>query len=558
MNPALFNQMYKEARELFEQGLFEQMVVLLQRYPLSVSDLEESKRLLTLFDGLPSNYCLENIPAANLYARLLRCAEENQKLIAFAQQFRNAHGLEASSVVQSESAAAWNRLFDYNKAYEVLSEAIPHLPREELGIALARQGFSAFNLKQPWQHYYENAVALLSGEELGRALLNYGYCLSMSNQSAEARQVWLEALMLFKNSPYFLVWTRYNLATIALSNFDPETERHLLAAIEQMHNPKAQELRATVWLALGKFRSHLGEWNRAEFAFRLALKQTSAKYDRRSAYYHLARSKYLSGHLEEALETIEAALQEPDLERHMLYVAQAKVYLKLGSTNRARITLEKADRLKFELEEWSWRIANAELARQEGRLEEAVNLLDGLPTHTLHSREEARQFPQLFELLRSVGRPTPELLEYVQGTTVTVQAQGVLRVEVNGRKVDITPTGRVGELLVFLLERGGAASLDAVEEALYSGLPYAKRRRQAIWNLVDKLREALGWQNSVLALRGIYQLDHQAVWRYDIAEARQRGEFSGEFLAGVYTDWVLEVGRELQELASPIRRKDLN
>ena len=366
----------------------------------------------------------------------------------------------------------------------------------------------------------------------------------------EARQVWLEALNCFKQTPYFLAWIRYNLATLSQNEHDEGTERHLLAALELVRLPKVEMLGAMIWSGLGKFRIELGEWNRADFAFVKALAYSTDSYDKEIAYRGCIRSQYLSSRLNEALETLETALHEPDLERHMLYVAQAKVYLKLGNANRAKTALEKAGKPQHELEEWPWRIASAEVARQEGHPEEALELLEGLPTHTLHSREEVRQFPQLFALLEAAGRPVPEPLEYVQGTTVQVEAKGVLRVGVNGRKLDIAPTGRVGELLVFLLEQGGAASLEGIEEALYLGLPYAKRRRQAIWNLVDKLREVLGWERSVISLRGAYQLDPQANWVYDIAQARAERRFRGEFLMGIYSPWAIEVGQELQMLGA--------
>jgi hypothetical protein len=64
----------------------------------------------------------------------------------------------------------------------------------------------------------------------------------------------------------------------------------------------------------------------------------------------------------------------------------------------------------------------------------------------------------------------------------------------------------------------------------------------------DAPRNALGWEGSVIALRGAYQLDPNITWEYDVREARSHGAVSGNFLAGIYSDWALEVGRELEVL----------
>lgn len=309
---------------------------------------------------------------------------------------------------------------------------------------------------------------------------------------------------------------------------------------------------------MARFRCSLGEWSRAEFAFRQAILLAKNSLAKQSGYRGLVRNQYLSNHLDQALETLETALHEPDVPHLLLYVVQAKVYLKLGQTKKARAALEKGGEPKFELEKWPWSIAAAELARQEGRFDEAVELLEGLPLNNVDARANVIQFPLLFELLHGAGKLVPQPLEYVQGTTISVQAQGVLHVAVNGRKVDIIPTGRVGELLVFLLEQRGQASLETIGDALYPEVGEAKRRRQAVWKLVDKLRETLGWQDAVLSLRGAYQLDPKATWHYDIAEARHKGKFTGEFLAGVYSEWALEVGEELRGLGELGRRLELN
>lgn len=83
--------------------------------------------------------------------------------------------------------------------------------------------------------------------------------------------------------------------------------------------------------------------------------------------------------------------------------------------------------------------------------------------------------------------------------------------------------------------------------ASLNGLGRFEEARDLLRRIMPSLGgEELGWEGSIQALRSAYRLDPEAEWQYDVAEARARGEFSGEFLAGVYSEWALEVGRELE------------
>lgn len=556
MKQRYFQDLLQTSRNLVGQKGYQEAARLLLSAKLSLDSRSEWEQVLVLINDFPKPLFVQDAHIALLKARALRCLNNRQELIDW---LSSIHSLNQFALVWLECTAALNGLGRYAEARDLLQEIIPNLTGEDLGIAWARHAFARFNLKAPWEESYKRALPLLEGEELGRALLNYGYCLSMERRYDDASEVWFKALTCFKRNPHFSVWIRCNLATVGLNSIDPQVERHLLMALREVQNPKARGQEPDVWNNLGQFRCVLGEWNRAEFAFEMALQTTKVQHAKQMAYRGIARVQLLSGRLAEALETLEAALQEPDIQYLLLLcVIQAKVYLKLNRPAKAKAALEKAGPPQFELEEWPWRITMAELARQEGRLEEAVELLEGLPLQSLEAREDVGLFPLLFQLLQAANKPVPEPLPYIQGITVAVQAVGVLQVSVNGRPIDLLPAGRVGELLVFLLEQGGQASLETIGDALYPDFTEPKKRRQSIWKLVDKLREALGWQDSVRALGGAYQLDLKATWDYDIARVRQTKAFEGEFLAGVYSDWALETGQELRDMEVPERRLNLN
>lgn len=551
-----FSDIANLCEQLLDQGRDGQVIELLERANLGYEDREEWAITRQLLNRISPEF--RSAKAAYLYAKALRILRDYDALTDWRNYIDSTQNVISSALVQLEVSAGLNRRQQYSEAKALLESILPYLSGEALGIAWARLGFALFNLNQPWEIAFQKAQPLLKGEELGRALLNYGYCLAVSERRAEAHQIYQEALALFTHNPYFSAWIRYNLGTLALSDLDLEAERHFLKALELTRNPKAEGLRAAIYIGLGRFRRSLGEWHRAEFSYRKALESAVENYDKLEAYRGLTRTFQLSGLLSDALEILELALQDSKIEHQGLYLAQALIYLKQGQAKQAKTSLTKAGTAVGESDNLLFRIAGAELARLEDRLDEAVQLLEGLPLHTLYAREEVRQWPKLFALLEASGREIPRPLEYVQGTTVRVQALGVLQVSVNGRLVELIPTGRVGELLVFLLEQGGAASLEAIGDALYPDLTQAPKRRKAVWKLVNGLRQALGWEDSVLALRGAYQLDPQATWLYDVAEARVKREARAEFLAGVYSEWAIEVGRELQDLAPRDRQRDLN
>jgi hypothetical protein len=284
-------------------------------------------------------------------------------------------------------------------------------------------------------------------------------------------------------------------------------------------------------------------------------------FDRVTALIGLTRTFLLSNRAPEANETLELELHPEDSNDPNIQIVRALVFLHLNDTGRAKRVLESISVPVVGTYQWLERIARAELARRDGLLDAAVSLLESLPVNTLHAREEVRLWPELFALLQAAGKPVPLPLEYVGRMLVRVTAIGILRVTVNDRSVPIPPVGRAGELLVFLLEQGGAASLEAIREALFpEALDAAAVRRasKTVWFHSENLRKAFGWTGSVQALGGAYQLDPDVTWQYDVAEAREHGAFRGEFLKGVYSEWALEVGRELEMLGGHGRDLHLN
>jgi tetratricopeptide (TPR) repeat protein len=545
------------AKLLIEQRHYERAAQILE---VEITKFEASDwlTLLEIFTQIPKADQTASAKVAYIYARTLMMNDRHVELEEVLKSVTRIHNVLEVTPIRIEYAASLIDTQRYAEARALLQDAIRYASGKTLGLAWSRLGMTLFFLNEPWRDAYRQARHFLSGIELGQALFNEGFCLAQSHKSIEARDVWFEALPHFRRNSKWVAWTRYNLGISALRDLDLEAERHFLEASHLTQKPQASELQAAVLNGLGGVRRAMGEWNRAESSYRTAMRMAAIAHDKKESYFGLIRTLWLAGKHPESLEMLEFALQDKPMDANPFHVARAKTYLSLDQPEKARVSLEQVGQVVSEYDRWLERIARAELARRDGRLDEAVQLLEGLPVHTLHAREEVRQWPQLFGLLEAAGQPVPVPLEYVRGTTVRVAALGVLRVMVNDRSVPIVPTGRVGELLVFLLERGGAASLEVISEALYPNATH-ERARKSVWMLVKFLRDALGWEGSVIALRGAYQLDPTVTWQYDVREARSHGAVQSDFLAGVYSDWALEVGRELEALLDKgERNRELN
>jgi tetratricopeptide (TPR) repeat protein len=523
---------------------------------------EDWKTLFDLLQTVPAHQQTSSFRMAIVFAEVLVRNGKNDLGLEFTNKIADLYKNSEKAEVLLVRSAVFLAQGNLPETLRALESALPFLSGVSRGRAFGRMGLTLFKLEKPWEFAFTEAQSFLTGRNLGFLYLNYGYCLSESQRQHESRAIWTQALSLLKSDPYSLAWIRYNLGSSCINDFEiVEAERHFLEGERLSRNPKSFSMRSGILRSLANVRKTRGEWPRAEFTYREAFRTATDSFDRVFALTGLTRTFLLSNRFSEANETLELELHPEDSNDPNIQIVRALVFLHLNDAVRAKRALESISVPVVGTYQWLERIARAELARRDGLLDAAVALLEGLPIQTLHAREEVRLWPELFALLHAAGKPVPLPLEYVGRMLVRVTATGILRVTVNDRSVPIPPVGRAGELLVFLLEQGGGASLEAIREALFPEAvdPAALRRAgKTVWFHAENLRKAFGWDSSVTALGRAYQLDPDVTWQYDIAEARERGAFRGEFLKGVYSEWALEVGRELEMLGGHDRDALLN
>jgi tetratricopeptide (TPR) repeat protein len=529
---------------------FDDLVQTLTTWMLRIRVSEDWGILLELLDRIPEKE-IRNLPKlALIYVEALSWNHQHDRLLAFTDQsFAMYTGEQVAQILFFRSSSLLTRN-DLLNTLESLESALSELTGELRGRALARRGLVLFRLGKSWENCFLEAKEFSIGRNWGLACLNYGHCLDESQRPKEARAIWLEALSMLQGDSYSLAWLRYNLGASYFLDLELlEAERHFLEGQRLSNNLKTLSMQPSILIGLAGVRRACGEWPRAEFNYREAILLASESVDRVPALIGLARTLLFANRATEAIETLELGLTGDDLHNPDVQVARALVLLKLNDPAGARRALESMTSPVVGTNQWLESLCRAELARREGRLEDAVKTMTGLPTNTLHAREEVRAWPELFALLQAAGLPVPLPLEYPDGLTVSVRACGSLQVSVNGRAVTIAPSGRLAELLVFLLEMDGSATLEQIMDAMFPDVlddAARNRARKAIWKLVETLRHTLGWAASIVALRGAYGLDAAVTWEYDVRQVRRDGRGAGKFLEGVYSDWALEVARGLQ------------
>jgi tetratricopeptide (TPR) repeat protein len=535
---------------LISEERFDVAARIVSDWILQIRSSEEWTILLDLLEHVPDEQKRNFPPLALAYSEALVRNNKNEQAIQFIQSVidRFAKNIEAELLLVS--SAALHATGAWLDTRNTLEKTLPYLTDGARGRALARMGLTLFQLGEPWETYFLEAKTILTGRAWGLVCLNFGYCLNASQRSKEARAVWLEAISLLKDDPFSLAWLRYNLGISYLRDIELlEAERHFLGGQRLSNNLKTLSMQSNIQTGLAGVRRACGEWPRAEFSYREAIRLARDSYDRVTALIGLARTLLFANRATEAIETLELGLTGDDLHNPDVQVARALVLLKLNDPVGARRALESMTSPVVGTNQWLESLCRAELARRDGHIDQAVKIMTGLPTNTLHAREEVRAWPELFALLASHGLPVPVPLEYPAGLTVSVRACGSVQVSVNGRAITLAPAGRIAELLVFLLESDGTATLESIDAAFFPDAtdPASRRRaNKAVWKLVETLRHALGWASSVIALGGAYQLDPNVTWQYDVTALRERGGTSKKFLEGIYSEWALEVGHSLQ------------
>jgi tetratricopeptide (TPR) repeat protein len=458
---------------------------------------------------------------------------------------------------------AWIFIFrgQHPAALHALEGVEQPLPRWEQGFFLRLQGECAARLGQPiatWQPYFVAARDHLDGPNdqvsLGLCMMFEANLLYEAQECSQARTLWAKALPLLRNDVFYSAWWRYNLGLTYLREQDfIKAERHFMALEQLIPRADAAQFRACAYSGFGAVRRALGEWDRALSCYQHALKYAKQNptdtEDLETAFWGMGLVLRVQGKADEALGRFQEAYQVR--QQAWLWIEQAACCLQMGDFVAATHLLERASYTETRHQNLFF-LVRGEIARVQHNPPALLQALEGIDFAHPSLKQEVQGFHQLFKVALELG--FSGVLEGNQKittpqNTVRVKAEGTFQVWVNNRAISLKATGYPAQVLVYLLEQGGRAHLGNLTTALFEERATEHQQaRKALHPHIVKLRKALGWENSVLAASGSYQLDPAAVWDYDIATMRKQKQRPRAFMEGVGKEWVLDTLRELENV----------
>lgn len=515
---------------LHQAGRTEAAVGLLKNQFEQCQTYQQAEHLVGLWEGLPADLA-QDATVQRLYLQILCRARKFQRILEWFEGRSGAADLRvylAWALVRSEHHA---------EALEVLEGVHPDL---DGGIFYRTKGEALFWLGHPdWQVVLEQSRPFLQGAALGRMLIDLGGFLNARGRRAAARVCWAEALGHLEDDPYYLAWTHSSLGYALIKDQPQKAEQHLLTALQISKKDTAQGFRSKALSGMGALRRSLGEWQRALHSYQQAYRARGDEKDHQLALWGWGHTLRLMGRLEEALARLEQA-RRLDPREVWIEADLAAARLMLGEQEGVQQSLSRLrgyvqSGQLGERGQLILRVVEAELARQNGQPNQASQLFAELDMQSLWAKEELGCFPALNQLI-GVEPVAP-----VHQPRVEVRPFGRLEVLVNGRPVPISAVSKAGELLVFLLANGQRASLEVLLDQLAD--PRNKNPRKALWEVIEKLRQALGWKDSVRSCGGVYYLDPQADWVCELVPrsgSASPDHLAQQFMPGYYSDWVEE------------------
>lgn len=497
----------------------------------------EWRSCLKVLELLPQTRLQESGAWASVYTRALRGDRQSGAIIEFVATLKVDLFNETWAEVLVD--LAWSQVcFEQHRlAQDTLLGAQPYLDGVALAYAWRLLGQTGFELADPsWRSAFDQAKNGFLGRDLGLCLIEEGTCLSRAGLELEARACWLRAIPLLDTDRYHLAWVQHCLGGSYLRDANIESERHFWEVERLSAHAHAAAFSSRASSGLGGAHRLRGEWKMALTRYRQAAASAVEADDAQVAWWGLGHTLRLQGKVEQALEALHRAAHF--LPSTWVQVELAAAHLCAGDAVEAKRLIAPIKEVHGQARQ-RLGVIRAELARIA---EDSVTLAGSLAEIQLDALvacEERVSFPVLFDHLAQSGFQMPHPLDWIEKQTVFVEAFGALEVRVNGRLVRLKPTGRCGELLVLLLECGGVASIERLIMRLWPETSVSSKR-QALWQLVQRLRLMLAWDESVIALGEVYKLDPETHWVYTPAKVHVRKHPRHKFLEGVYSEWVLE------------------
>jgi tetratricopeptide (TPR) repeat protein len=523
--------------------------------------ITQAKQWLELWEKLPLEVRLRDPASATGYVLALARADLDLALLQFSQMALERFFDSDLAMMHSERAWALSCQGDWQAAHGELMLALATLQGIQRGRALRRLIWVEQRLGLEWERHIPEAATLLTNLPLGVLYLDVGNCYLFENRYAEAREIWFDALGLLLPDPMLLARCHTQIGYAFLAQCLPEAEYHFSKASEIAGNARRNSPRfalvrgaqCSAWVGLGTWHTTQGQYRRAENAFVRGQRLAQNGHERVQCLLGLARIHRFTQNHSVALERLSQLMREPAHLQPPMYLERAANFALIGKLEDAKRALQ---RIKGALSS-SWqqleKIVRAEIYRQEGQQIPALECLLDMDLQNRVAREEALVFGKLFAWYKELKFVIPEPLRQQTRTSIRVMACGALKVYVNQQPLALDPSAKTGLALIAMLEQpdhsiGAVRLAEMLWDANENVGRSTSERLALVSDVIRNLRELLHDPQIIRTAKRTYHLDSSIDWFYDVSEVRAGKLKCKQFLEGVYFDWVLEIGRELQQV----------
>lgn len=432
-------------------------------------------------------------------------------------------------------AGAW--LDPWPTVLRLAEAALAHPETDEARVGARFRAVALAQLQDSgWEAAFEEALQIQqTGRDRGLLYLEWAHQLVSRGREAQARDAWAQAVAQLRADPWAVSQALSNLGITCLRLDDlPAAERAFARAVERSRGEEKREPLSVAWRGLGALYLWSGQLGRAEHAYRMAEEKADDVTLTVTARRGAARVARVHGHLDEALALLRSALLYANIrdgQRHALFADLAAVQAQMGNVDAARASLERMEQGDL-TDTWRACIVRAVLARQAGESDWAAPLRE-LPLKHQLIREEARLFP---DVLGAVG-----VHEAIPTWWIDVNLDGPVQVSTASGPIQLR--GTEASLLALLLVHGGQVGVERAVEALALTGQDGRQRKRQLNKAVSRLREQLGWPDSVSHSSALVALNREPDWRLTLPRHESRLDL---FCEGLYDPWITEYRSDMQ------------
>jgi tetratricopeptide (TPR) repeat protein len=474
-----------------------------------VKHFDDYQKIKAFLENIPLEERLLSPELSMSGARVLNGCADDKACLEFIGLALPKHIGFTAAFLNSELASALHySTHDYQQAILCLNLAIPDLTGSDLGLAFARRGLARHQAQSlDWNSDFQAMRLHLKGRMLGVQLLKEGNCYYFEHQFGNAINSYEKASIHLKLDSLNRAYAESNIGLTYLLQCDQRAHTFLESAVRRTRHKNFSKQHPDFLKALAASHRVRREYKEAIRLYTRANERSPYPIVKLEVQTNLGRTWRLSGNSKKATQVLEQAVlyaQEHTLNPSPAYLELAALALQDAQTAKALSLLEQTTALQGADVQF-FHLLHAELARLENNQTQALECLQKLLMQHRLAREEAPHWQALWDFAKDYSLDVPQPIMRTEKYEVIIKTDQIL---VNQKVRNLRPSSRK---FLLLLLRHGQVNQDFIFEHFFKHIENGATD-SAIKQVIQSLRQNLGWKASVISHKGKCWLDPTAIW----------------------------------------------